>query len=77
MSNHIELNKALTNFAKADLALARKEGKIAVAQTKLGTLEVEYNAGRYTISAQGSILAVGAAAVAREFLVATYDVVAS
>ena len=40
--NNTNLIKALKKFATADLARARKEGRLAVAQTKLGTLEIQY-----------------------------------
>lgn len=73
--NNAILIQELTKFANQDLALARKNRKITVAQTKLGNLDVEFAAGAYTVSATGTVLAVGPAKVARAFLIATYDVV--
>lgn len=78
MSN-TNLIQALTQIANQDLTVARKTSAVAVTGTKLGNLEVQYDNGVYSVYSMldGSLLAQGKAKVAREFLVATYDVVMS
>lgn len=75
--NNATLIQNLTKFANQDLAVARKTGAVCVAQTKLGSLEVQYEKGVYTVYAllTGMKLAEGPARVARETLIASYDVV--
>jgi len=77
--NNAMLQKALTKIANQDLALARKQGAITVAQTKLGNLHVEYSAGVYKITAQAGmesmVVCEGKASDARDVLIASYDVV--
>lgn len=66
----------LTKFAKIDLTIARKEGRLAVAQTKKGTLWIEYVGRTYTFTSNnGEVLFKGAAKGATEFLVENYVVI--
>jgi hypothetical protein len=78
--NNLQVIKAqLIKFANQDLALARKTGAVAVTQTKLGNIEIQYENGVYTAYAMlnGDVLAQGKAQVARDLLVSIYDVVGS
>jgi hypothetical protein len=75
MSNEL-LMQALKKAANQDLAIARKNGILAIAQTKLGTLEVKYANRLYTVMSQdGQVLCWGNASKARELLMSVYDVV--
>lgn len=74
MSN--ELKKALTKIANQDLALARKNGRITVAQTRMGNVDVSYFGNdHYGLSARGEVLGDFTAEGARSYLINAYDVV--
>lgn len=78
MSN-TNLQQILIKAANQDLAIARKTGAVAVTGTKIGNIEVQYENGIYTVYAMinGQMLAQGKAKVARDLLIASYDVVQS
>lgn len=75
------LTQTLTRFAKNDVAMARKHGEIAIAQTKLGTLGLAHSNGTYTLTVWGTYtqqprtLATGKPAVIIPVLVSNYAVV--
>lgn len=77
MSN-TKLIQTLERFARSDLKKARNGGVI-VAQTKLGSLDIQYDASTeyYTVIAllDGQRLSVGPASQTRDLLVSAYDVV--
>lgn len=43
--------KTLIKFAKEDLALARKHGRVSIVDTKLGCINVEYRDRLYCLTA--------------------------
>jgi len=78
-----EIQKMLEKQAEKDLALARKEGKIAVTSLKVGNVEIRYRktaapAGQYMIldfNNTNFAHVVGTKSVAMKFLVENYEVI--
>jgi hypothetical protein len=50
--NSTKLQTALIQYAKSDMAKARKETEILITRTKVGFVQLTYNAGTKTYSAQ-------------------------
>jgi hypothetical protein len=78
--NPVDVEKVRRNAASQDMTLVRKEGEIAIAQTREGTVWFGYDRGTYTITkpdGRGNVivLAKGAANVVRPVLESLYDVV--
>jgi len=66
----------LTKYAQRDLRLARKEGRMAVCQTKIGTIWIEYSNRVYTFTNNnGETLYQGGAKGAETALCNSYQVV--
>lgn len=75
-----ELQKALIRFANQDLGIARKDGHVAITQTKIGNVEIVYNrpTKRYFmngLNGEGRLTDGMTKAQAVEKLVSIYDVV--
>lgn len=77
MSN--AMKAILTKFAKSDLKLAAKHGRIGVSQTKQGHMELTCGVDKetFTLTAKTGVIAFGKAPVMIEALIAAYDVVQS
>ena len=66
------MQEQLKKFANQDLNLARKNGCITIAQTKIGNIDVEYNSARRLYILNGNAMK---KADAIDYIVASYDVV--
>ena len=72
------LDATIMGFAKSDLRRVRKCKRLAVTQTKRGTLWLDYADGVYTLAVSGGeILVKGSAGATAKMLVTLYDVVKS
>ena len=71
------LQVQLDKYAASDLRLARREGEIAVGGTKVGTVFVRFEEGKYSVTTAGlqiKVLVEGAPKVVRPFLASLYVV---
>lgn len=78
--NPVDVEAVRRKAANQDMNLVRKEGEIAIAQTREGTVWFGYDHGVYTITkpdGRGGVitLATGAPKVVRPVLESLYDVV--
>lgn len=76
----MNLQEQLEKYAESDLRLARKKGMIGLAQTKLGLLNLHYNANDRTYElvqcgAEPTTIASGKKSVVKAAIVAAYDVI--
>jgi hypothetical protein len=76
--NPVDVEAVRRKAANQDLKLVRKEGEIAIAQTREGTVFLRYEDGKYSITKAGlfgGVLASGELKVVRPVLESLYDVV--
>ena len=70
-----ETMKQLEKFANSDMRMARKEGKIIIARTQKGNVDLSYADGVYKLVNAGIVLYEGKAKGCKETIVNLYDVV--